>query len=575
MAGGKASPRQKMINMMYLVLTALLAMNVSAEILDSFQQLADALRVSAETFSDKNHQLAQDIESTIRKDPANKRSEYLIPLTQDLNKKTDDLVAAIDAMRDKLISEEIGGGVHEGTKYDIMNKSETERNLRFFMMDASGSGEETDNNGAGSGKAHELHQLLDAYVDYANKLYSRLMEQRDSASNAVRPGPLDHFRTLAVEPKNYFPDIPEFAEKRQKTWEQFNFTHNPVVANMAVLEKLKNDVNVIETELLGVLRSKISNIVFKIDSLIPMSAPDAQVVVAGMQFKTKLFVTVSSTQMKPSFGGGVKVLPGGQMGELTIPANASVIPQGQQQGEQSYATVIRVPKADGTILNLNVRGTFIVRKPELVVTSRSVQILYMNCANNLNIDCPALGDLYNPQFTCRGGQTETNPRDRKLVRVIPSSEQVRLTVRTNTNGQTVELGSLDYRVIAPPKPTLMFSLDGSSQLNNGANIPRGAGIRFKVKADKDFLAGLPQDAKYVVNGVAIYVKMGIGQPTPLGTIQLGSDGGNIPLASRLGDASAGSQVICVVDEVRRINFRGQQFKEPFTERERTINLTLR
>ena len=65
MAGGKLSPRQKLINMMYLVLTALLALNVTSEVLDAFESLFDSLNRSSETFREKNSQLVSNITSTV------------------------------------------------------------------------------------------------------------------------------------------------------------------------------------------------------------------------------------------------------------------------------------------------------------------------------------------------------------------------------------------------------------------------------------------------------------------------------------------------------------------------------
>ena len=65
MAGGNLSPRQKMINMMYLVLTALLALNVSAEILHSFEQIGDSLRNSAFRIAGKNSEHSSDIKAHI------------------------------------------------------------------------------------------------------------------------------------------------------------------------------------------------------------------------------------------------------------------------------------------------------------------------------------------------------------------------------------------------------------------------------------------------------------------------------------------------------------------------------
>ncbi|MCS7086239.1 MAG: gliding motility protein GldM, partial [Bacteroidia bacterium] len=65
MASGKLTPRQKMINMMYLVLTALLALNVSKEILLSFLTIANSLRSSSEKLGEKNHMLAENIKHTV------------------------------------------------------------------------------------------------------------------------------------------------------------------------------------------------------------------------------------------------------------------------------------------------------------------------------------------------------------------------------------------------------------------------------------------------------------------------------------------------------------------------------
>jgi hypothetical protein len=56
MAGGKISPRQKMINMMYLVLTALLALNVSKEVLNSFFEVNKGITRTTVNFNAKKIQ---------------------------------------------------------------------------------------------------------------------------------------------------------------------------------------------------------------------------------------------------------------------------------------------------------------------------------------------------------------------------------------------------------------------------------------------------------------------------------------------------------------------------------------
>ena len=65
MASGKLSPRQKMINMMYLVLTALLALNVSKEVLNSFFEVNRGIERTTESFSSKNDEIYSDFAAAV------------------------------------------------------------------------------------------------------------------------------------------------------------------------------------------------------------------------------------------------------------------------------------------------------------------------------------------------------------------------------------------------------------------------------------------------------------------------------------------------------------------------------
>ena len=106
MAGGNLSPRQKMINMMYLVLTALLALNVSAEILDAFKSLRDSLHESAESFAEKNKDTQGGIKAKITEElgQGNKKNEYLMAVTDAVEKEANGLVGKIEA-RIKVLEE--------------------------------------------------------------------------------------------------------------------------------------------------------------------------------------------------------------------------------------------------------------------------------------------------------------------------------------------------------------------------------------------------------------------------------------------------------------------------------------
>ena len=69
MAGNKLSPRQKMIGMMYLVLTALLALNVSKTVLDAFEKINGSLYTTSINFSNKNNEVYAQFEQAAETNP--------------------------------------------------------------------------------------------------------------------------------------------------------------------------------------------------------------------------------------------------------------------------------------------------------------------------------------------------------------------------------------------------------------------------------------------------------------------------------------------------------------------------
>src|SRR5580704_15084764 len=76
MAGGKESPRQKMIGMMYLVLTAMLALNVSRQVLMAFAIVNDGLKITNKNYDAKNDQVYKDFEDAMKKDAGKATKGY-------------------------------------------------------------------------------------------------------------------------------------------------------------------------------------------------------------------------------------------------------------------------------------------------------------------------------------------------------------------------------------------------------------------------------------------------------------------------------------------------------------------
>ncbi|MCS7074047.1 MAG: hypothetical protein NZ108_06235, partial [Bacteroidia bacterium] len=385
MASGKLTPRQKMINMMYLVLTALLALNVSAEILLSFKTLANSLRSSAEKFDHKNDYLAEIMNKELDKE-ANKNKAHLKPLIAELQAEKQKMIQYLQEHITNL-TKLVGTDKETG---DIAKPDELELNYNYWM-----GKDDIANGGRGSGKAKEMREKLNGFVEWANNWYETNAKKYrfKGASNFQK------FTPLCVDPKDD-PSI-KHRETKNKTWEYYTFHGSPLIANIAMLEKFKNDVNTIESDLLEHVKAEIAEIELKIDSIIAIDAPTSSIVAAGLPFETQLFVAMSSKNIKPQFSGSGTITPekGGQSAKMKIMANGNVIPPGKMYGEQPYSATIKVPKADGSFMVLNLKKTFKVAKPVIEVTSAALQIMYKDCANQAYIKCPALGEYYNPQIT--------------------------------------------------------------------------------------------------------------------------------------------------------------------------------
>ncbi len=573
MASGKLTPRQKMINLMYLVLTALLALNVSKDILQSLQILADSLRQSAQKFDEKNRLTVEDIKATIQKEmeKGNKKNAYLIDLLDEIDKKTSEVHNELEKHIQEL--KKLAGIDPETGR--MLKPDEVEKNFRYLMIVdpvTKKAGSEMDNGGRGNGAALRIHKMLDDYYNWAYEMYFRIKKKKPKKGEKVP------FDPIVVEPKDN-PLVPPNSEDKHKTWEIYTFGHNtPVAANVAVLENLKNRVEIIESELLHAVRSQLQTVTFKIDSLIAMDAPESKIVVVGLPFKTRLFVAMSSSEIKPRFTSGsgrIKVLKGGNQAELTVTAR---LPRGKSEGWQHYSATIYVPKADGTEARLVVKGKFKVRRPTIKVTSAAVQIMYRNCANDVFIDVPELGEHYDPVLSAKGGKVIVNKKNKKKVRVIPRGKRITIFVKSRVGGRALPIGQVSYRVIPPPKPDIVVGVGKISNRWDGQKPwKKGDRICIKIMPEKNFGRTMPKDARYRIEGIVVKVKKGLGAPQPVKSLgrskvmDLYKGVQCISLFTITRGLPPGTKIYLQLKRVVRINFEGRAIEEPFSKRELTIS----
>lgn len=214
MAGGKLSPRQKMINLMYLVFIAMLALNISKEVLTAFGLLNEKLEDANVASTERNDALLASLATKASDSP----EQYA-----DLKTKADQVSSIsdeFDAVVEK-IKKEMEGTVEDPTDYEVMDKSDF-LDQKFFNAD---------------GLKAEGKAFLDAVNKYRTQMVASIGEDYPEIKDYVE----DNFSTGQVEDRDGL----------KIDWMNYNFERVPMVASLTKLTQMQADIKTTKSELLG------------------------------------------------------------------------------------------------------------------------------------------------------------------------------------------------------------------------------------------------------------------------------------------------------------------------------------
>ena len=113
------SPRQKMINLMYVVLMAMLALNISTEVLDGFSIVEESLKRTTANSSKENLAMMADLDEQMKTNPVKVKEWF--EKAQGVKSMTDSLYDFAQQLKEAIVKEADGP---EGTLDDIRNKEE-------------------------------------------------------------------------------------------------------------------------------------------------------------------------------------------------------------------------------------------------------------------------------------------------------------------------------------------------------------------------------------------------------------------------------------------------------------------
>lgn len=413
MAGGRETTRQRMINIMYLVLLAMLALNVSDTILNAFKNINDSLDASKTNVSSSLDQLFSAFQNTELKnkperakpiwDKANQAKAYASELNKYIQRLKDEFKTA-------------GEGIDEETGDFVLRDN---MDIAQHIMINKKEGEK-----------------LKAKINETRTKLIALLDARDQ--NSV---------SFSLEAKD-----PEKPIGGKKKWEEINFGEGtPLTAANTILTKIQSDLKNAEAEVVKKLFSGMNPNQMTLDRFKAVAVPSGSYVIQGQPYKAEVFLTASDSKSNPdiSVNGGILQVKDG-VGTYTGSTNAV--------GSFTWKGTIRVKQADGEVKTYETQPiTYQVAKPSATVSSTNLNVIYAGIPNPFSISAPGFS-LESLKASISGGSLSGSAG--KYMVNVPGSligKEVTISVSGTTDGKTLSLGSNVFRVKPVPNPVAKFA----------------------------------------------------------------------------------------------------------------------
>jgi gliding motility-associated protein GldM len=463
MSGGKETPRQKMIGMMYLVLTALLALNVSSAVLEKFAILnSTLLELIAENLS-VNEAKFQAIQRATSDKPVVLEAKDKAQKVHELAKST---MESLDKLKVELSADHSGKPMVGDELVSNTNIAEEK-----MLNDKSTLGTDYEK----------------TLVDYHAKV---------EELSGMKFGKLNKKALDFEELKNEKGEV----QHADKSFIEFSFEGTPTMAAITSVTQMQTEVLEYEAMALDSLNSIAEGVNIKFDKVVPMViGPD--VVAAGAKYTGRLFMAGAASGVNPEMfrnGAALQVTTDAETGIKMAKIEFSA----SGEGKQSYKAVIN-PGGGKDPLERTIEYSVI--KPTIRITNGNAPSLYLNCGNFVNIEVPALGASYNPTFTIKGGTIEKGDKPGKVT-IVPKERKVAVTVANG--GATIGTENFDVKPIPKPRYVARDNQGKEIDLKNGVRGATLAGMRINADAEENFKAEVPKDAVYRIRTMDIILARG-------------------------------------------------------------------
>ena len=457
------TPRQKMIGMMYLVLTAMLALNVSAAILNGYTQVDESLHATIETMEQSNAETYATFNAALDKN-AEKTQEWY-DKAMEVQRVSNEFYAYVQKFKDDMVKMVDGDKAKMNAKVSELGKQDDTNIPQQYAIN--------------EGNAKVLKDKLNAYCKFLMSITgedARMLNAELKATFATNDG-----ANAGGEPI---------------VWEDVLFHEMPMCAVITILSKIQSDVRHCEGKVVEYLLKATDAGDLRVNKFNAYVIPSADYVVKGTKYTAQVILAaLDSTQTPEYYVNGQKLKSNGVYEVIANTVGVQKI-----KGEIAYMD------QQGEIQRLPFEREYTVGEPTATISNTDLNIMYRGYDNPFSISVPGVSS-HALQVKCASAAVK--PQGNGLWVIVPTEkapDKLAIEVYADMGGSPLLMGSHVYRVKNLPKPNAYFEIDGVP--TEETRLPRAKLIDPKNKIVASYGADGLVQAKFDI--VSFQVKLPTG-----------------------------------------------------------------
>jgi len=402
----KETPRQKMIGMMYLFLTAMLAINVSNEVLDAFTIIDNGLSKTIETFEEKTKTAYDKFETAYDVNPDKVGDSWAV--ASNIREESNNLYNLMQELKERIVEKA------DGPEYDLNDiRSKDNLDIPPEVMIV--------------GKKGKL--LKETINTFRDLVLSNIATKDSSLRHAI-------LETLDTsDPKKAKAGDPNYS------WESKQFSHTPLIGAITLLSKMQVDVRNTESDVINYLFNQIDAESYTFNELIAKVDAPSNYILKGDTYRARVFLAAIDTTQNPAV-----IAEGRKLSNFDNEGRAEYTAIADEVGEQTWGGFLTYTSPSGNTIERKFTSSYTVAEPNVVVSPTKMNVFYVGVDNPVSVSAPGFtSDRIKASISNQNGRL-IKKGDEYIAKPQVVGRIAKVLVEADFDGEWRPLRTVDFRV---------------------------------------------------------------------------------------------------------------------------------